>query len=365
MAQESRKKDKIFFSYKEGTADTPDTDEYFEGRGMMTLPEPTWLQESDYGKLGSGEHGKATEIQAIGAPWSYKPYRMSEIGYLLAYFMGRGDEVQNSNSVYQHKLAHLTVSERTLPTFTFEYGLGSASGNKVFSGNVVNDFSITLGAGGNGVVDATFNGWGNSHYISGAALTKRTAGSMSTGENDFSSEPLVNFKSSNFYIATGGLESGLGTSSVDFAGEDLGTGLITLTSLVNSVTITGNNGMSMEDKLRAGGCGVINDFQRGDRRFTLEINFRKNDATLDAWAALLANTSYAFEWLFSGPYISGTAPYSIDMFLPLFQFTATPEDDGSPISRAGATEVFEDSNGDSAIVYVQNNASAAFNGTKS
>lgn len=364
MAQESRKKDKIFFSYQEATADTPDTDEFFEGRGLMTFPEPTWLMESDYGKLGSGEHGKATEIQAIGAPWSYKPFRMSEIGYMLAYFLGLGDEVKNASSVYQHKLQHLPVSSRTLPTFTMEYGLGTASGNKVLSGCTVNDFSITLGAGGNGVVDATFNGWGNTHYVTGAALTKRAAGSMATGENSFAAEPLVNFKSSNFYLATGGLEADLGTTSVDFAGEDLGTGLITLTSLVNSVTITGSNGMSLEDKLRAGGSGVINDYERGDRRFTLEINFRKDDAIIDTWAAILADTSYAFEWLFSGPYISGTAPYAIDMFLPAFQLTASPEDDGSPISRATTTEVFEDSNGDSCICYVQNNCSLGLNATK-
>ena len=355
MAQESRKKDKIFFSYKEATADTPDTDEFFEGRGTMTFPEPTWLAESDYGKLGSGEHGLKSEIQAIGAPWSYKPFRMSEIGYMLAYFLGKADEVKNANSVYQHKLQHLSVSSRTLPTFTTQYGLGSASGNKVISGCTVNDFSITLGAGGNGVVDATFNGWGNTHYLNAAALTKRVAGSMSAGENSFASEPLVNFKSSKFYLATGGLETGLGTTSVDFSGEDLGTGLITLTNLINSVTISGNNGMSLEDKMRAGGGGVINDYERGDRRFTLEINFRKDDATLDTWAAILANTSYAFEWLFSGPYISGTAPYALDLLLPLFQFTASPEDDGSPIARAGATEVFQDANGDSCIAYIQNN----------
>ena len=103
MAQESRKKDSIFFSYQEGSADTPDTDEFFEGRGMMTLPEPTWLQESDYGKLGSGEHGKATEIQAIGASWSYKPYRMSEIGYLLAYFLGLGDDYMDGFNAHMQE----------------------------------------------------------------------------------------------------------------------------------------------------------------------------------------------------------------------------------------------------------------------
>ena len=256
------------------------------------------------------------------------------------------------------------MDQRTLPTFTFEYGTGSASGNKVISGACVNEISIALAAGGNGVVDCTVSGWGNRHYLSGAALTERAAGSMSTAEQSLASEPLVNFKACQFFKADD-LEGTFGTSSIDFSGEDLGTNLVTLTSLMNSATLSMSNGMSMEDKLRAGSSGVINDWQRGDRRFTVEMAMRKDDTSgLDTDALILADSSFALEVLFSGPYVTGTAPYALDIFYPVVQATAGPEDDGSPISRTVAFEVFEDSNGMSAEAYVQNNISLGLNAAK-
>lgn len=363
MALTSRKRDRLFFTYKEPTAGTATATSFFEGRGTMEFPEPEYQHESDYGKLGSGEHGKKAELQAVWTPYSYKPQRFSEIATLLAYFQGKDDYFRTVVSgAYMHELKHLTVANRVLPTFGFQYGPGAA--NMAMAGCIVNDFALTFASGGNGVVDATFNGWGNRHRISSGAIAENAAGSLAAGEVSFATEPLLNFKSCHLFAADT-LESTPGITSLSTTGADLGANGINLTTLLSSIAISGNNGMSADATARAGGYGLVNDFTRGDRRYTLELGLRKDTSIIDINAMLPDNTQKAMELQFVGPFIGATTyRYSLHIFFPVVQVLKAPENSESPIGRTLSTEVFEDSNGDSMIVYAQSAVATGYNAAK-
>lgn len=360
MSLTTRRQDKVFFSHKEASAFTAETLCFIQGFGTMTKPEADYQFESNKMKLGSGEHGTKTEIQAIWTPWSYKCQRLSEIAYMLSYFMGKEYVVVTSGDLEKHEILHLPVSSRTLPTFTFEYGTGTASGNAVYSGCVVNDFTITFANGGNGVVDATFNGWGNQHRKVTAAFALNALGSMSSGLHAIASEPMVNYKCTKFWKADAA--TAITANSVSFIGEDLGASVVDISTLINSCTITGNNGMNMADMARASGCGIVNDCTRGDRSFSVEMNMRKDNTNgIYTDAAIVANTQLALEIQWNGSYISGTDPYALDIIFPVLQVQKGAEDDGSPLSKTIPFEVFEDSNGDACEIYVQSQVSDAYN----
>jgi hypothetical protein len=363
MALTSRKRDKLFLTYKETTAGTADTNAFLESHGLMDFPEPDYQHESNYGKLGTGEHGTKTELQAVWSPFSIKTQRFSEIAFLLSYFMGLDDFVSTiTTGVYMHEILHLPVSSRVMPTFGLQYGPGTA--NAVMSGCVVNEFQLVFSKGGTSVVEATFTGFGNRHRINAGALAENATGSLSTGEVSTATEPLVNFKSTHLYMADT-LESPFGITSISTTGHDLGSGESEITSILNSFTISGNNGMSAENFARAGGSGLINDWTRGDRRFTLEMNLRKDTSVADINSFILAGTQHALEFQFVGPFIAATAyRYSFHWFFPVMQFTKAPEDNESPISRAVASEIFEDANGNSMRAYAQSGVSHAYNTTK-
>jgi hypothetical protein len=232
----------------------------------------------------------------------------------------------------------------------------------VMSGCIVNDFSLTLSRGGNGVIDATFNGWGNRHRIVDGALAENATGSLSSGEQALTTEPLVNFKSCHLFVGTG-LETGAGPTSLSTTGYDLA-GQVDITTILNSITIGGSNGMSAENAARASGYGLINDFSRGDRRYTLELNLRKDTSVWDINARIISDAQRALELQFVGPFLTANYRYSMHLFLPLFQILRAPEDNESPISRALTTEVMQDANGDSMIAYVQSGISVGYNSTK-
>jgi hypothetical protein len=285
---------------------------------------------------------------------------MSEIAYLISYFQGKAYTVSTSGSLERHELFHLDVDQRTLPSFTFEYGIGGTGNNVVFAGNVVNEFTLTFAAGGNGKVEATFTGWGNKHRKVANAWALNAAGDMSTGAFSFSSEPIVNYKCTNLWKADTALH--VKASSADFSGNDLGANLVTLTTLYNSFTMTGNNGMTADDMARAGGCGTISNWERGDRAYTLELALRKDVVNgLDSDNLIINDTQMAFELEFNGPYISGTDPYAIEFFFPVVQVMKGAEDDESPISETITYEVFQDSSGDAFEVFVQSQVSQAYN----
>lgn len=363
MTTSSPRANRIFFSYRESTSGTPDTTCFFEGQGVMTFPEPEYQFESNKNKLGTGEHGTKAELQAVWTPWSYKCTRMSELAYFLAYLQGRNYTVRTSGDLEQHEFFPLAVknASRTLPTFTFQYGLGTASGNKVISGNIVNEVSVTFAAGGTGVVDATISGWGNRHRIVNNAIAENAAGSMSSGAFSFASEPLLNFKCTKIWMAD--TANAARTKSLDWDGENLGASLVELTTLINTITFTVNNGVSAADMARAGGCGIINNFERGQRALTLELNLRKDNDFINTDTLILANTQKAIEVMFTGPYISGTDPYATHWMWPVVQLQKGAEDDATPISKTIPFEVFEDSSGVPLEIFVQSEVSTAYNAT--
>ncbi len=361
MATESRKKDRIFFSQKEASAGTPNTTCFFEGYGLMTKPEAEYQIETDKGKLGTGEHGTRGEIQAVWTPWTYTCDRLSEIAYMLSYFQGRDYTVSTSGDLEIHQLLALPVQSRVLPTFSFEYGTGGTGNNTVYSRAMVNEFSITFANGDNGVVEATFSGFANRHRVVANEIAVNAAGNMSSGLFDLSSEPLVNYKCARFWAANSA--DFIRIPSVDFGGPDLGAGLQDITTYIDSCTITGNNGMTISDMARAGGCGVINNNDRGDPVYTLELVQRKdNSNALDSDTLILADTTKAFEVEFRGPYISGTDPYAIEWLFPNVQLQSGAEDDGTPIAKTIPFDVFQDTNKDACNIFVQSEVSNSYNG---
>jgi len=352
MALKNRKEDHLFMSYQEsksGNENSPETyvetTARFESHGIMDLPEPTRMYEEDTGKLGTGQHGNQGDIMAIGTPFSISSVeRLSEFAYWLSFLTGRADSVNLiSTGVYSHMLDMLAAASLDMPTFTFEHG--NAAANFVHAGNLINDCSITIPINsGNGKIDATFNGWGNHHYVSAGVLTKMTNGTMSSAAESILTEPLISGKCCNIWIADA-LEDDFGQTSVDFTGEDLGSNLVEITSLVNSITFTINNGMSLEATLRGGGSGIVNDWTRGVPVITLEINLRKNVSTADFRSFALLNTQKAVEILFQGPAITGAYRNAMDLFFPVIEFRGTTEDGETPTNQTIPVRVLEDSNG--------------------
>lgn len=368
MATQTPKARRVFFHSKEAIAGTADTYEFFEGRSMeITFPEPTYLKESDMGKIGSGEHGTKTELQAIFTPFSIKAQRLSEIAYLMSYFMGTADSVETIDTgVYSHQLKHLYTASRTLPTFTWDFSdTQTASAADQFKHAIINDFSLTLAAGGNGVIDATFNGFANLHYDNSGVLTRNATvdNSSFSANHSFASEPLINFKSCRFWVGTGLTATPLVQTDVSFTAEDLAGSPTDICPLVNSITITGNNGLNGEDLMRACGDGVLNNQERGDRAFTLEVNARRDTSTI-AWDTLaLGDTSRALEIQFEGPVLSGTDIYAMNLFLPNVVPQSAAQDDESPINQTVPFDVFEDTNYDAFYAYFQNGVADGLNAT--
>lgn len=360
MALESDKSKRIFFSYKETTANTPNTTCFFEGRGAkMAFPEPEYQLESDKNKMGSGEHGKKAELQALWVPWSYTCERLSEVAYFMSYFQGKSYTVVSHGTPQVHEIYHLLDTERTLPTFTMEYGTGGTGNNKVITGCIVNEFSISFTNGGNGKVEATFSGFGNRHKKVASVFTEHDAGNMETGAFDFSSEPLLNYKCLNVWYANTMLD--VDANSVSFGGEDLGTGLTNITTLINSITMGGSNGFAAADHARAGGCGILNDYVRGDRTYSLEINIRKDDSSINTDTLILANTQRALEIQYAGKMIDGNNHYAVDFFYPVVQLMSAPEDTSNPINKNIPFEIFQDSNKDAFLMFAQSAVTAAYN----
>ena len=371
MALKNRREDHLFMTgaeTKTGNESSPETyvesTARFESRAVMALPEPERMYESDKMKLGGGQHGLGGDLMAIGSPFSVSSVeRLSEFAYWYAYMCGKADSVNTIDTgVYSHGIDMLGEADLVLPTLSFEYGNGTS--NIVHAGNCVNDCSVTIPFNsGNGKIDATFNGWGNGHYVSAGALTIMSAGTMSSAAEDLSSEPIISGKCCQAWIADA-VETGFGQTSVDFTGEDLGTSnLVNITELLNSITFTVNNGMSLEAALRGGGSGIVNDWARSVPSITLELNCRKNTSTVDWRSISLANTPKAVEILFMGPVISGAYRYAMDLFFPVVEIRGTPEDDETPTNQTIPVEVFEDTNGYAMRAFFQTAIDEGYNAT--
>lgn len=379
MSTESRKESKLYLRSKEGTAGTLDTFDFFETcSSVCTMPPSTPLQESNLGKLGSGEFGTKTELQAIYTTFSIKCSRLSEFLYYMAFVLGKEDAIEVRdipNGIFSHKLTHLAITSRTLPTFSAFYVDGSAT--NVMTHCLITDFTFTLANGGNGVIDATFNGVCNLHRDnSGTLATNLNSTPWSSGAytSTVAAESLINYKGCKFFLGTATETVPLVHASVAYGSTDLSDSQ-TLTPYINSVTVTGNNGVTAEDIIRAGSGGVLNNQERKDYTFTLEMNVRKDDAipTTTYRAMLLADTQQAIEIDWQGKLIKdNTYRYGLDMFFPVVQLSGPiTEDDESPVNQTLTYQVYADSQGSAFEVYGQNkiglrmNASHAASGEAS
>ena len=360
MALVSRQKDRVFISVQESTSYTAETTAAVELlSATMSFPEADYMRESDKDKIGTGQMGKGSDLQALVSPFSITCQRLSEVATLMTYCFGTLDTVTTpvgGTNARVHEMLPLVVATRTMPTFTIEYGTGT--GNAVISGCVINDFSLGLSVDGNGVIEATFNGFGNKHFSNSGTLALNPTGSMSSAANDFTPEPLINMKATKVWVADsfGDVEA----QSVSFQGPDLPATLVDLSKLVNSMTLTMTNNMVANLAVRGGGGGVACTAVRGNPEVTFEMNLRKDAAVIDIDALNLADTSKSVEIQFGGPEIEAGYNYGLDIFLPKVQFMQAPEDDESPISKAATLEVYEDSNNEYMRVYSQVQLTTAY-----
>lgn len=364
MALKNPRDHHLHCSYKEvktGNENAPqtyaDVNSRIESMAIMNFPEPTRYYEGNEGKLGTGQHGLSGNLQSIGTPFSIsRVTKFSEFLYFLSFLCGKAiTPSQVVANVYSQLIEMLGVNSLEMPTFTFEHGNETA--NAKYAGNVINSASITLPINAGHIIDASFEGWGNGHYPSSGTLTKLATGTMASAEEDLSSEPLINAKCCQVWIADA-LE---GTFTQDPTGEDLDGNLVDITKYINTITIGINNGMTIDGAMRGGGCGIVNDWTRGLPAVTLEINLRKDVSAVDFCAFALADTPKAIEILYQGPIFDTTYRYAIDMFFPVIEIRGTTEDDAVPASHALTTKVYEDSDGCAFKAYAQTPIDEGYN----
>lgn len=359
--ERSSKDRNVFFSYKEATPFVADANCLFSGNGKMSFPSPTILVETDIEKIGSGEHGKKNEIQCAYSEWKYATSRLSEIAYLLSFFLGVNDRVQNPvGNVFVHEIKEGFLS---LPTFTFEYFNRNSGGNYIYCGNVITDFELSFGTGSETAISAVFSGVGNRFHVVDGSLVENPKGTMTIGEHDFSSAPILSYRNSNLWIADD-LESDFGISSVDFSSEDLGSNVTDVTTLLKNIRITGTNGMSADTMLRAGGNGTLNSSQVGSRRYNLMFDLKKDIDIISTETPRLEDKKYTVEIGLESKEILSGYPYAIDIFLPVVSIMRAPENNESPISKLYQTEVLENFDGDAFILYVQSKFPLSYNAEK-
>ncbi len=358
MARKSIMEKRAFFSYKEATAYTAETTARFEGFGKFTPPKREPQKEMDRGKTGTGQHGTRQETQAIFATWSYETERLSEVAFLWCMGLGRAYTV-NGAGPYQHELYGQLVAGRTLPTFTIEYGNGTS--NEVLSGAVINEITFTGSSDGNGVCKCTVTGFANSHIYTAAALTLNTAGTISSASEDFSAEPLLNFRGFNYWISTAADD--VDASDVVFGSENLVGTPTDIAPIMNSFNVVWSNNLTPEDMLRGAGHGVLNLNERKDPALTLELGINKDAAVLDVEALSLADTNQAIEFNFTGPYISTTVPFGFVMIFTKVNVESVTRGEETPIPETVPVTVFEDANHDAIEIYIQSSIAKEYNDT--
>ena len=361
MATESPRGKKVFFSYVEAVAGTPDTNCFFEGGGQfMTKPSITPTQESDQGKMGAGEYGTRAETQAYWTEFTYTFQRLSEIGYFANFAMGRADvPVTATGDGEAHISQVLLAASRILPTFTIEYGVGSA--NTVCSHCIINEFSLSASRGGTGVVEGSISGFCNTHTVAAGVFALNSTGSMATGVNDLTAEPLVNYRAFEAWIGAG-LAAPINTADdFDFEATNLTATPTEITALLDGFTLRVNNGLTVDQLARPGGNGILSDQNRADPNIEFELLLRKDIAVYNPYTVLLADTQNSIELLFRNVEISAGEPYALNIILPYTQIIANDENDETPTSYTLPCEVHQDSSGDPLLIGVQNKIAIGFN----
>jgi len=358
---ENNVQNRVFFSAKETTAGTHQTTNFFEGHGdAFGLPEPDYKINENTGKMGTGELGTEQTLEAMVTPWTYKTNRLSEALYFMSYGLGVTDVPVAATTVIAHILKPLPVATLTLPTFSIEFGTGT--GNKVYTGCFVNEIQVSMAKGGMGLAEFTISGYGNSHTnVAGVGFVINSAGSVSTGVNNFSAEPIPKFPSLKAWLGATVDAAVVDADDLDFDGENM-TGTPTdITTILESFSLTINNGISAEDSIRAGGYGVINCFNRKTRNITSEIAICKDNTLIDTNALITGNTKQALEIQFNGSQITAGNPYALDFLFNVVQVSKGEQDTGTPIVKTIPLKVLEDSSSVSLRVFGQTTITAAYN----
>ena len=345
MSLLSPRSHRCFFSHKEAVAGTPDTNCFLEGQGtIIAKPSPELIQESNKGKLGSGEHGTKREIQAIWTPFSYTAQRFSEVAFLAAYALGGTYTIGGVAPTYTHDLTLLPVGTRILPTFTMEHGDGTT--NDVYAHCIINELTLSISIAGTGVIECTVSGWMNGYSVTNGVFTKLSTGTMITPTYDIIgglSEPLIKSRSMKLFKGTG-IDSVTASTASYTSGNVAGTE-VDLSTLFSTINMTINNGISVEELARGGGDGILNTQVRGERTLTLEIGIRKDIALIDMEALGLINTTFSLDLLYQGTIVpTDTARYAMKWLFPQVQIEAGyNEDDSSPIMQTWNLDVMQPS----------------------
>lgn len=361
MATKTKRAYRLWFSEKESAYNTENATCFFESiGGELDFPEPDFQFEIDKGKIGAGEHGTRAELQAVWTPFTIKVKRFSEWCFFTSYFFGRSYTVTQKGTVYQHEFRHLLKTSRTLPSFTMQAYDGVR--NFKFTGCLVNDISLSGSNAGNGVCEMTVSGFGNMFTSTLGVFALNTAGAFTTGAYSFITEPLVNFRSIRFWKADT-YTTLANPFYVDFDGENLGANLVDFTTAMQSFEIKLNNGLAADFLARAGGGGVLNSAERGDRTATLDFVLLKDTANLDKNALIVANTKFAMQFMFNGPVIAGSDVYSYMIMFPVLQVTKAPETSDTPVRESVSCEVLGDSNDMPFEGYAESLVAIPYNGS--
>jgi hypothetical protein len=359
MATKSRRETHIYFTAKESVAGTPETTCLFEGNGTMPNPNPEYQTEMNKGKLGSGQFGTKAELQAVWVPFTYTGERIDELCYFLSYAYGTLDAPATIEAgVYSHLNMPLIVSGRTLPTFTMEYGNGTA--NAVYTHCIVNEVSYTTDSGGTGITQFTASGFANAHGVTDSTFSILTPGTMSSGTEDVLAGPLLNHRC--FQIWEGVGVDTITNADVDYTTNNLAASVVDLTKLFTGMTYTFSNGLSADQLARAGGCGLLNYQERNDPSMSLELTLTKDDAILTTLSTkILGDTQFALELLFQGPIIATTQNYAMKLIFPQIQFIGSAEGEDAPIQNTIAVDIQETSADGAIKVFNQTAFSVGYN----
>lgn len=362
---ESSKSGKLYLRYKESVPGTESSLDFFETNScIMDMPKTVWLQESNVGKLGKGEYGKAAELQACYSTFSVKCTRLSEVIYFLSFFLGNEEPlvvIDAGDSVYSHRINALSVNERSLPTFTAIYCDGYS--NHLMTHCIINNFTLTFSHGGNGRISATFTGVCNLYNNTLGGISKNivsTPWSLGAHTLAVAAEPLINFTGCRFYIgsAVGSITHG----TLDYTTSSL-LDASDVSKYVDSITITGNNGVDGEEAMRAGGGIVINSQERKDFAFTCSVKVRKHRAggNLAFYEWVTSNTQKAIEINWQGKAIVTTDRYSAKFLLPVVQIQDITESKEVCLMQVAPFYVFSDDNETAFEVFAQNQISTRYN----
>ncbi len=345
----------IYFSEKETSPNVQNTTCLMSGEGKMNFPSVSGEVEMNRGKLGTGQHGTKSEVTVAYVEFSYECQRLSELAFFSAYCFGKGYTPVSTTDSERHPLIPFGTTESlAMPTFTMEYGPGTASGNDVITGCVVTEISISGEDSGTGVVTFTAKGFGNAYSASTGVFVKNANGSMSSGSLDalIAVEPLVTHQGFNFYI--GDTFDPFTTADYVVGGSNIATGEADLSGSIKTFSFTYSNTMAVRDAVAGGSNGVCSRYTRGNPTSSVEITFRENSSLVDFTTLTMNNTKKVMELNFALGITANTDQYGLVLFLHNVQYGFNTSEMGTPNTLTVPVTVQENATGKSCEIAIQN-----------